>query len=70
MKPPTHIHYIVCAYERVEPGTGNYVDNTAVDVLADNEDEAIEKAKGLVSKPNYCVRTIIEHLSGQPCSRG
>ena len=69
MKPPTHCHYIVWAYERIEPGTGNYVDNTIIDVLADGEPEAISKAKSMVRKKAYRVQMIIEHLDGQPCAK-
>lgn len=65
----THLHYIVWAYERVEPGTGNYLDNTVVDVIVESEAKALTKAKGLVKKHLYCVRTVVEHFDGQPCSK-
>jgi hypothetical protein len=65
----THYHYIIWGYERVEPGTGNFIENAIIDVLALNEGEAIKRAKSLVTKANYIVREVIEHIDGQPCGR-
>ena len=41
----THLHYIIWGYDRVEPTTGNYVDNTVIDIIADSEAAALTKAK-------------------------
>ena len=64
-----HLHYIVWAYDRVEPQTGNFINNVTLDLLAKSEAEALKRASTLVKKPNYCVRGVIEHFDGQPCGR-
>jgi len=64
-----HLHYIIWAYERIEAGTGNYIDNVVVDILATSEEEALIRASTLVRKPSYCIRSVIEHFNGWPCGR-
>ena len=66
----THLHFICWGYTRVEEGTGNYIENTIVDIISTGEKAALARAKGLVSKPNWVIRTIVEHFDGQPCSKG
>ena len=64
----THLHWLVWAYERIEPGTGNYLDNTQLDLIAPTADEALARAHDLLpTKPNLRVHSVIEHLDGQPC---
>lgn len=53
----------------MEPGTGNYIENVAIDVLAETMGDAIQKAKFLVpGKKVYSVRQCIEHFENQ-CAR-
>jgi hypothetical protein len=63
----THYHYIIWGYERVESGTGNYIDNVIIDIISDSEELALDRAKQLVEKPYYTVRSVIEHFNDQPC---
>ena len=65
----THLHYIVWGYDRIEATTGNYVDNTIIDVIAGSETAALARAKDLVKKKAYRVNTVVEHFDGQPCSK-
>ena len=65
----THLHYIVWGYERIEPGTGNHLDNVILDIFALSAVEALARAKVLVpGKNEYCVRSVIEHLATGACS--
>lgn len=60
-----HLHFIVWAYEKIEPGTGNYLENTVIDLIDTSTNNAIKRAKGLVSgKAGYCIRSVIEHYDG------
>lgn len=61
----THLHFVCWAFERIEPGSGNYLDNVIVEVFAESSAEALRKAESLVPhKPYYCVRSVIEHMEG------
>lgn len=62
----THMHFIVYVADRIEPGTGNYIDNTSLDLICATSDEAIARARGLVRKNIYSIRQIIEHF-GETC---
>jgi len=66
----THLHCIVWAYERVEAGTGNYVDNTTLDLLCELPSEAMHRAAALIPGKQYRIHAVIEHMDGQPCSKG
>jgi hypothetical protein len=63
----THLHFIVWAWEKVEPGTGNFINNTTLDLIAESSEDALLRAAKFVKKPegNYCVRSVIEHYDGQ-----
>lgn len=61
----SHIHWLIWAYERIEPGTGNYIENTQIDIVTTSLELALDKAKRLVpGKAGYVVRSVIEHLDG------
>lgn len=65
----THYHFIVWAYERIEAGTGNYIDNVVLDLISPSPEHALQRAKTLAPKKGgYCVRSIIEHFEGA-CTR-
>ena len=55
-----HYHYIVSGFGYEEPD-GKLVDFASVDVLAQNEKEALVKAKKLVVKKHYRVSSVITH---------
>jgi len=69
-KTTTHLHCIVHAYDRIEADTGNYINDTVVDVLAEDAKAALIRVEELVPGKNYALATIIEHLDGQPCAKG
>lgn len=61
-----HLHFIVWAYDRIEPDTGNYINNVVLDLISDSSEKAVARARGLVpDKPGYCVRSVIEHFDEQ-----
>jgi len=65
-KIETHYHFICWGYERIEAGTGNYVDNVVIDLIASSSEEALVRARQLVpGKHGYCVRNLIEHFDSQ-----
>jgi len=61
----THFHFIVWAWERIEPGTGNYINNTTIDLICRTSTEALGRARDLVpDKAGYAIRSVIEHVEG------
>lgn len=62
----THLHFIIWAADRVEAGTGNYIDNAIIDLVAVTSEEAEARARGLIKKNIYTIRQIIEHI-GERC---
>lgn len=63
-----HLHFIVWAYDRIEPDSGNYINNVILDLIVESHSEAMLRAHILVpDKPGYCIRSVIEHFDGQ-CS--
>lgn len=60
----THLHFIIWAAERIEQGTGNFMENTIIDLVAASTEEALARARGLVKKNVYVLRQIVEHLDG------
>ncbi len=60
-----HTHFIVWAYDRIEEGTGNYINNVIIDLIDITSEEAIKRAKEIVKgKKGYCIRSVIEHFDG------
>lgn len=64
----THLHYIIWGFERNDLVTGQVYDMATIDVIAPDEKAALEKAQRLVKKSGYFVKSVVEHISGQPCS--
>lgn len=60
----THLHFIIWAAERIEQGTGNFMENTILDLMAVTTEEALARARGLIKKNIYVVRQVVEHLDG------
>ena len=64
-----HLHWIVWACDRIEEGTGNFINNVSLDLVCKDSTEALERSRRLVpGKGHYAIRQIIEHLPGE-CSR-
>lgn len=62
----THYHVIVWCYDRIEPGSGNYINNVVVDLIAESTLEALKRAEGMIpGKGGYCVRSVIQHFDSQ-----
>jgi hypothetical protein len=59
--PTVHIFYTVLCYE-TSTLDGQYIDTAQVVVVAQSEDEAIEKAQKLVIKKGYKVTRVEEFL--------
>lgn len=57
---PRYTVFFVSCYERLDPVQGVFYDHTAVQVLADNHEEALEKAKKIVTKPFYKITDILQ----------
>lgn len=57
-----HLHYIIQGYEGMDE-KGQLTDVTTIDIIAENEDEAIKRAEGLIKKKYYRVSQIVEHDS-------
>lgn len=55
-----HYHYIVGGYENEEED-GRLADFSTIDVFANGEDEALEKAAKLLTKKYYRVASIVTH---------
>ncbi len=67
----THFHFIIWAYDNIEPGTGNFINNATIEVICRNSAEALARARELVpDKFGYCVRSVIEHLEGACVKHG
>ena len=67
-KRSTHKHFIVWAAQRIEPGTGNYVENVTIDLIVESAEEALAEARMLApDKAIYTLRQVIEHFNGQSC---
>lgn len=56
----TYLIYQVEAFERFDPVTQQYYNVKRVEVIADSESHAIEKAKERIEAQNYEVRACIE----------
>ncbi len=58
----TYLAYEIQAYqERAE--NGQLLDFCTIVVIAENEDQAIKKAKTLINKSNYRISNIIENFT-------
>lgn len=56
----TYRIYLVEAFERFDPVTQQYYNVKKIEVIADNEDMALEKAKDMLKSQNYEVRSCLE----------
>ena len=69
---PTHFHWIVWAFRDYDPQSGNYIDITNIDVIAEDHEKAISKAKTLIPKElkgggdkvDYRIQQVVEHFDG------
>jgi len=56
----TYLIYQVEGFERYDTVTQNYYNVKRIEVIAQSEDEAIQKAKTMVKANNYEVRACLE----------
>lgn len=64
-----HYHWVVWAYAREDPDTGNCVDNTVVDLVCKDRDEAMTRTRQLIPDKLYRIASVIEHFDGNPCGK-
>ena len=62
-----HYHYVISGFMHEEK-EGRLIDVSSIEVLADSEQEALNKASTLVQKKHYRVSSVITHDS-QVCGR-
>lgn len=60
----THFHFLIIAWDR-RGDNGDFLESIQIDLIGNNADEAIDKAKVLVNnKKGYTLRSVVEHLDG------
>lgn len=57
---PSFTVFFVSCYVRFDAVQGIYYDHTAVQVMAENGEQALERAKTIISKPFYKVTDILQ----------
>ena len=58
MKAPIYTRYIIQAYQEAAPDLSMIKDSAKVEVFADNEVQAIEAAKKLITKNHYRISEV------------
>ena len=60
MPDKAHLHWIVWAYDHLD-AEGQCVDNVTLDLLAETQGQALERAAALVPGRKYRINSVIEH---------
>lgn len=55
----THYHFTVVGYQHMQPD-GGLRDSCGIEIIADSEEDAIEKAKLIIEKLNYRIQSVRE----------
>ncbi len=63
----THLHFVIWSCDHIDLETGNCIDATTLDLIAETTEEAIERAKKLAPNNLYKIHMVLEHFDDQPC---